>query len=64
MKKSKQSNDEFDSSEIFFDPDLDPESFVEAMEDKRAARNSWKRVEELRDAKWLRAQLADWEDWE
>lgn len=65
MSKTKHgSGDEIDSAEIFLDPDLDPETFVEAMEDKRAARSSWKRVEELRDAKWLRAQLADWDDWE
>jgi len=65
MSKMKdRSGDELDSTEIFLDPELDPESFVEAMEDKRAARSSWKRVEELRDAKWLRAQLADWDDWE
>jgi len=65
MSKIKdRSGDDLDSTEIFLDPDLDPESFVEAMEDKRGARSSWKRVEELRDARWLGAQLADWEDWE
>jgi hypothetical protein len=63
-KPTKPSDDEFDSAEIFSDPDLDPESFVEAMEDNRRARSGWKRVEELSDAKWLRAQLADWEDWD
>lgn len=63
-KTRKQGDDEFDSAEIFHDPELDPETFVEAMEDKHRARAGWKRVEELSDAKWLRAQLADWEDWD
>jgi hypothetical protein len=64
MSKTRNRGDDFDPSEIFHDPDLDPESFVEAMEDKRSAQRSWKRVEELRDAKILRAQLEDWDDWE
>ena len=63
-KKRNTFEEDFESPEILSDPDLDPESFVEAMEQKRAARGSWKRVEDLNDQKWLRAQLADWEDWE
>jgi len=62
-KTRNRSGDELDPTEIFADPELDPESFVDSMEEKRsAARRSWKRVEELNDAKWLRAQLSDWDD--
>ena len=66
MSKSKTSDyDDGDYADLLSDPDLDAEKFVDAMEEKRNySRQSWKRVEELRDSKWLRAQLADWEDFD
>jgi hypothetical protein len=65
MSKTRNSSeDDFDSSEILSDPDFQPEAFVDAMEGKRVARSSLKRVDDLNDQKWLRAQLADWEDWD
>ena len=66
MSKTKnRSEDEYDATEIFADPDLDPESFVETMEERnKRARTSWRRLEELKESKWLRAQLSDWDDWD
>lgn len=66
MSKTKnRSEDDFDPTEIFADPDLDPESFVDSMEERnKRTRTSWRRLEELKETKWLRAQLSDWDDWE
>jgi hypothetical protein len=65
MSKVKNTSDsDFDSADILSDPDLDLEAFVDSMEEKRMTRGSWKRVDDLNDQKWLRAQLADWEDWD
>lgn len=63
-KTRKYADDDFDSSEILSDPDFSAESFVDTMEEKRGVRRSWKRVDDLNDEKWLRAQLADWDDWD
>lgn len=66
MSKTKnRSEEDFDPTEIFADPELDPDSFVETMEDRqKRTRASWRRLEELKESKWLRAQLSDWEDWD
>ena len=65
MSKTRNNSDhDFDSADILSDPDLDPETFVDAMEEKRQYRESWKRVDDLNDQKWLKAQLADWDDWD
>jgi hypothetical protein len=65
MSKTRKSlDDDFDPSDILSDPDLDPETFVDSMARGQKPRGSWKRVDDLNDEKWLRAQLADWEDWE
>lgn len=65
MSKTRKSpDDDFDSTDILSDPEFDADSFVDTMEGKRVERRSWKRVDDLNDEKWLRAQLADWEDWD
>ncbi len=64
-KMRNESDEDMDGIELFADPDMDLDSFVESMETKRdTARHSWKLVEELRDAKALREQLADWDDFD
>ena len=64
-KPRPNAEDDYDATEIFADPDLDPESFVDSMEERqKRSRASWRRLEELEESKWLRAQLQDWEDWD
>ena len=53
--------------ELFFDPEFDPDTFVEAMSEDTVPvqeRAAWQRLEEWREARALRAELADWEDWD
>ncbi|MDX1562763.1 MAG: hypothetical protein R3305_07535 [Gammaproteobacteria bacterium] len=67
-KARKRSREESETTELFADEDFDAEEFVDEMHEKHAhhrheARASWRRLEELSEEKFLRAQLRDWEDW-
>jgi hypothetical protein len=67
----KPSKEAFDDADILADGDVDLGEFVDAMEgetSRRAApqkpkRAGWQRVDDWQDARWLRDQLNDWEDW-
>jgi hypothetical protein len=68
----KTSNEDFDEAEIVGDSELDVEEFIGSMEgggrkaakSREPARAGWQRVDDFRDARWLREQLNDWEDWD
>ena len=68
----KTDNTDYEDVDLISDGELDVEEFIDAMEEETAVRDQprilkrggWRRVEELRDARWLREQLDDWEDWE
>jgi hypothetical protein len=67
-KVRKNSRTKYDASELFADEDFDAEEFVDLMEDKKSERNAgtaggWRRIEEIRESKRLRAELQDLEDW-
>ena len=67
----KATNDDLDEADLVGEGELDVEEFVGSMEGratKRAApapseRAGWQRVDDWRDARWLREQLTDWDDW-
>jgi len=68
----KTASVDYDDVELMSDGELDVEEFIDAMEEETASRDQpriskragWRRVEELREARQLREQLVDWEDWE
>lgn len=72
-KARKRPGDDFDEVDLFYDDDLDLEAFIDSMEaesvrravrkSRRRGRASWQMVDDLRDARLLREQLQDWEDW-
>ena len=58
--------DDFDSP---FGPDFDAEIADDVNEEEtltRSAhtRSAWQRLDERKDAEWLREQLSDWDDWD
>ena len=67
----KATNDDFDEAELVGEGESNVEEFIGSMESgttKRAeqtapARAGWQRVDDWRDARWLRDQLNDWGDW-
>ena len=67
----KQASDDFEESELLGDGELSVEEFIHSMEGEkgkraepeRPARAGWQRVDDWRDARWLREQLTDWDDW-
>lgn len=68
-KTRKQSREKYDASEIFSDDEFDADDFVDHMEDRGSqhrsdARTGWRRIEELREARLLRKELRDLEDWQ
>jgi hypothetical protein len=67
-KPKDQSSDDFDDFELFSDPDFDPDGFIQAMDDGSVVSAEPKgsvreRLEARREARWLREQLSDWDDW-
>lgn len=64
-------SDEFDEAELLGEGDLDVEQFIGSMENNsrkiaelhQPDRAGWQRVDDWRDARWLRQQLNDWDDW-
>ena len=73
MKAPRKSpSEDFDDPELMSDGDLDLDDFIDAMEEETELRHEprsprrpgWRRVDDLRDSRWLREQLNDWEDWE
>lgn len=49
-------------------PDFDADLVIDAIE-KRPARTpdtqaAWQRLDERKEAEWLREQLSDWDDWD
>ena len=69
MSKPKdQPSDDFDDFELFSDPDFDAEGFIEAMDEgptgpAERIGSVRERLEARREARWLREQIADWDDW-
>lgn len=67
----KATGDELDEAELFGEGELDVEQFIGSMENDggkgteppRPGRAGWQRVDDWRDARWLREQLNDWDDW-
>lgn len=67
----KPARADYDDVDLMNGGDLDLEDFIEAMEEetslrdepRRPKRADWRRIEELKDARWLRQQLDDWDDW-
>lgn len=65
----KTTSEEFDEAELLGEGDLNVEQFIDSMEGGRAEppppeRAGWQRVDDWRDARWLREQLTDWDDWD
>jgi len=63
--------EQLDAVDLFRDPNFDPDGFIDSVEgtklrfpdaSQRSERAAWQRLEDLRDARRLRAQLEDWED--
>jgi len=69
MSKPKdRSSDDFDDFEVFSDPDFDADDFIDAMDvdsvgPADAVGTVRERLDARREARWLREQLADWNDW-
>lgn len=68
-KLRRQSGKRFDDSELFSDESFDADDLVEQMEDRSAhvrakARSGWRRLEQLREEKMLRAELQELGDWD
>ena len=67
----KTTSDEFDEAELLGEGELNVEEFIDSMEGGSAKkaepappeRAGWQRVDDWRDARWLREQLNDWDDW-
>jgi hypothetical protein len=55
-----------------FDPSFGPDFDVDLVDDVSSAttpgskysQSAWQRLDERRDAEWLREQLSDWDDWD
>jgi len=68
---NEPANDDFEDVASANDGEINLEQFIVSMEDttaRRAApskpeRAGWQRVDDWRDARWLRQQLDDWDDW-
>jgi hypothetical protein len=67
----KIGSDQNDGAELFHDPDLDLDVFVEsageftvspATRPRRSERDLRREIEELREARLLRAELEGWDD--
>lgn len=68
-KVRKNSGVKYDASEMFADEDFDAEEFVDLMEGRHSKKNAgsaggWRRIEEIRESRRLRAELLDFEDWD
>lgn len=67
MRESDETtSDEFDEAELLGEGELDVEAFIGSMENAeppRPDRAGWRRVDDWRDARWLREQLNDWDEW-
>ena len=75
MKGSRRGST-VDEAENFYDSGVDLEAFVETMGEskhsesvpklrsvqQREERAAWRRVDDCRDARWLKEQLSDWDD--
>lgn len=69
--REKTPNGGLDEAELVGDGELDVEEFIGSMEGGSAKsakppqseRAGWQRVDDWRDARWLREQLTDWDDW-
>lgn len=57
--------DDFDSS---FGPDFETDIVDDVTEETVTrsvyTRSAWQRLDERKDAAWLREQLSDWDDWD
>jgi hypothetical protein len=67
-KPKDQPADDFDDFELFSDPDFDADGFIDAMDDDSMGISTpmetvRDRLEARREARWLKEQLADWDDW-
>jgi hypothetical protein len=71
MRESNKPADDLDDGEILGESDLNLDDFIDAMhevterraEPTKPTRAGWQRVDDWRDARWLRDQLNDWDDW-
>jgi hypothetical protein len=68
-KLRRHSGGRFDDSELFSDNDFDAGEFVEHMDTgtshvRAKARSGWRRLEELREEKILRAELEELGEWD
>jgi hypothetical protein len=70
-KVRKRSETSFDDSELFSDQDFVLPVFIDSMETESQRRRqrarqqtSRHKLDEWREAKWLRDQLQDWDDWD
>ena len=65
-RKSRPFEDDFDSMD-FFDDDFDTEAFIDSMEEhsvrRRRRKNAKRHIENRRQDRWLREQLADWDEY-
>ena len=68
-KAKRKSSEDLDDSGVFSDQDFDLNSFISTMEKedgqrKGSRRASLQKLDDWREARWLREQLQDWEDWD
>jgi hypothetical protein len=71
MSERPKPSREIDETDMLADGEFDLEDFVDSMESETARRAEqrkrkragWQRVDDWRDARWLRDQLNDWDDW-
>ena len=71
-ERNESVSDVFGDVEPVNEGDLDIDVFIDSMEQEDARcvrprapqRAAWQRLEDWRDARWLREQLDDWDDWE
>lgn len=72
MSKPRNRNRLEDDNDLFSDGELDLEIFMDDMEEEDELRQirsprrraAWQRLEDLREWRWMRDQLEDWESWE
>jgi len=67
MSDPEDSASEYDDFEPAFGPDFDVDVVDgESDDDLQRPYNqaAWQRLDERRDAEWLREQLSDWDDWD
>lgn len=57
---------DFDDYDVGFGPELDSDisDFDDDVPERDYVQSAWQRLDERRDAKWLKDQLSDWDDWD